>query len=192
MQNIRSGSWELLHSSGCVNLLYVTFNLSSSPSTSVSRVGYMALYCWANILYLEQQTISLAQFPAGVIWATNFDGLVQLYTLNSWVDKNTQSALQILTLGDNSRMTEGSDCFDLIVLCIFGLSHLYCALFSQFCTLHFCHSRSKFTKTYLNEISLKLLVKVTRLCDVWQTWEDFIREKEAAGFSNKCICQSED
>lgn len=31
----------------------LTFNLASSPSTSISRVGYMDMYCLANILYLE-------------------------------------------------------------------------------------------------------------------------------------------
>lgn len=34
----------------------VTFSFSSSPSTSISRVGYMDLYCLASTLYLEPAT----------------------------------------------------------------------------------------------------------------------------------------
>lgn len=34
----------------------LTSNLASSPSTSISRVGYMDMYCLANTLYLEAAT----------------------------------------------------------------------------------------------------------------------------------------
>lgn len=34
----------------------ITFSLASSPSTSISRVGYMDTYCLANTLYLEPAT----------------------------------------------------------------------------------------------------------------------------------------
>lgn len=34
----------------------ITFSLASSPTTSISRVGYMDMYCLANTLYLEAAT----------------------------------------------------------------------------------------------------------------------------------------
>lgn len=86
-----------------------------------------------------------------------------------------------LSLCDDNRRTKRSDCFDFHRNFYPGSSKSVWHLCRLPCFCKFVH-RSSVTR-----FKEMLLVKEKSLCYVWQTFEDFKHEKEAAGLLNDCI-----